>query len=91
VPSATAATTSNADGSAIKTGWTAGGGIAGIVPNNARLTWKIEYLHLDLGSNNFSFVATTFALVPGGLGNGVVAVSNRFTDKIVRVGADYHF
>jgi hypothetical protein len=32
--------TSNAEGSAIKAGWTAGRGIAGIVPNNARLIWK---------------------------------------------------
>ena len=60
----------------------AGGGIAGTVPNNPHLTWKVEYLHVDLGSINFSFTA------PGG---GVASVSGRFSDDIVRVGADYHF
>jgi hypothetical protein len=30
-------------------------------------------------------------VVPGNLGNGAVAVTSRFTDNIVRVGADYYF
>jgi opacity protein-like surface antigen len=64
------------------TGWTTGGGIAGSVPNNARLTSKVEYLHVDLGSVNFSFDAPA---------SGVVAVTSRSTDNIVRVSADYHF
>ncbi len=77
-----ASVTANGDASAIKTGWTAGGGIAGVVPNNAHLTWKVEYLHLDLGSLNFSFNAPV---------SGVIPVSSRFTDNIARFGADYHF
>jgi len=86
--------TSNADGSAINTGWTAGGGIAGVVPNNPHLTWKIEYLHVDLGSINFSFATPTFTPTfnaPGSPLSGVVAVTSRFTNDIVRVGANYHF
>jgi outer membrane immunogenic protein len=74
--------TANGNGSAVKTGWAAGGGIAGTVPNNPHLTWKVEYLHVDLGSINFSFNAPI---------SGMVAVSSKFTDDIVRVGADYHF
>lgn len=74
--------TANGEASAVKAGWTAGGGISGIVPNNAHLTWKVEYLHVDLGSTNFTFNAPLA---------GVVAVTSKFTDDIVRVGADYHF
>jgi outer membrane immunogenic protein len=85
-----ATATANGEGSAVKTGWTAGGGIAGIVPNNAHLTWKIEYLHVDLGSINFSFAPPSLSglVFPAG---GVASVTSRFTDNIVRVGADYHF
>ena len=72
--------TSNADGSAVKTGWT------GVVPNNAHLTWKVEFLHVDLGSNNFSFSAS--GLFSSG---SVIPVSSRFSDDIACVGADYHF
>ena len=49
------------------------------MPYNTGLTWKVEYLHIDLGSINFSFNAPI---------SGMVAVSSRFTDDIVRVGAD---
>ncbi len=79
-------TSTNGTSSAVKTGWAAGGGIAGVVPNNPRLTWKVEYLHVDLGSNNFSFNAPPF--FPTG---SVISVSSKFTEDIVRVGADYHF
>jgi outer membrane immunogenic protein len=89
----TTLTTSNGDGSAIKTGWTAGGGIARVVPNNAYLTWKVEYPQVDLGSINSSFVAPTS--FKDGAASGVVSrsgsVSSKFTDNIVRFGADYHF
>jgi opacity protein-like surface antigen len=71
--------------SAVKTGWAAGGGMTGIVPNNPRLTWKVEYLFVDLDSINFSFPA------PGFLAPGVIAVSNKFTENIVRFGVDFHF
>ena len=69
---------------------TAGGGIAGIVPNNAHLTWTVEYRHVDRGSINFSFV-TPIVNAPGLTLSGVIAVTSRFTDDLVRVGADYHF
>jgi outer membrane immunogenic protein len=86
-------TTSNGDRSAIKTGWTAGGGIAGVVPNNAYLTWNVQYPHVDPGSINFSFLAPTS--FRDGATSGIVSRSgstnSKFTDNIVRFGADYHF
>jgi outer membrane immunogenic protein len=78
-PSTTA--TSNVTGSTIKTGWTAGGGVMGAVPNS-RVTWKVEYLYIDLGTANYSFNDPTV---------GLITISSKFTDNIVRVGFDYHY
>jgi outer membrane immunogenic protein len=64
-----------------KTGWTVGGGIEGVVPNT-HVTWKAEYLYMDLGTENFSFSNPLL---------GTILVSTRFTDNIVRVGLNYQF
>jgi outer membrane immunogenic protein len=63
--------------SAINTGWTVGAGIEAKVPSAPNVTWKIEYLYLNLGSlggsgfdsfgNPYSYNAT-------------------FTDNILRIG-----
>lgn len=63
-----------------KVGWTLGGGISGAVPNTP-VTWKVEYLYVDLGTANYSFNDPNFA----------VAISSRLTDDIVRGGFDLHY
>jgi len=63
----------------IKGGWTAGIGLEGLV-GDGRWRWKVEYLHIDLGSIN------------GGQFGGFPTVQTntiRFTDEIVRVGLNY--
>jgi len=67
--------------STTRTGWTIGGGIEGAVPNT-RVTWKAEYLYVDLGTADYRF---------SGSGLGTIAVSTRFTTNIVRVGLNYQF
>ena len=65
--------------SQLKGGWTAGLGIEGLI-GDGHWRWKLEYLHIDLGSIN------------GGMFGGfptVQANTNRFTDEIVRVGFNY--
>jgi outer membrane immunogenic protein len=66
-----------------KLGWTVGGGVEGAIMRS-NWSWKVEYLHMDLGRTNYAFVAT-------GLGAAAVPVTGnaRFTDDIVRVGLNY--
>jgi outer membrane immunogenic protein len=69
------------DASVTKTGWTVGGGIEGIVPNT-HVTWKAEYLYMDLGTENYTFSNPVL---------GTILVSTHFTDNIFRVGLNYQF
>jgi opacity protein-like surface antigen len=64
-----------------KTGWTVGGGIEGAVPDT-HVTWKVEYLYMDLGTANYTFNNPLL---------GTILVSTHFTDNIVRVGLNYQF
>lgn len=64
-----------------KTGWTAGAGIEGLL-GVRNWTWRVEYLHIDLGSiGSGSFGTTPFVTLSTG----------KFTDEIVRVGLNYRF
>jgi outer membrane immunogenic protein len=67
-------------------GWTVGAGVEGAIGGN--WTAKLEYLYVDLGKANGSFVTTI-----GGLGGGVLAsnYSSHVTDNILRVGINYRF
>jgi outer membrane immunogenic protein len=79
------------------TGFAVGGGLEGrffawLPPN---WTWKLEYLHIDLGSIDTS---TSFAAAPIGLLAshftplaGTMTTHTHFTDNIVRVGLNYQF
>ncbi|MGB8401158.1 MAG: outer membrane beta-barrel protein [Bradyrhizobium sp.] len=80
-----------------KVGWTLGAGAEGAIAGN--WSWKIEYLHVDLGK-----VSTTFATLPGCYGSssgnqgactfaaaGSGTISRGITDEIVRVGINYRF
>jgi outer membrane immunogenic protein len=80
-----------------KVGWSLGVGAEGAIADN--WSWKIEYLHVDLGR-----VTTNFATGPGCYGNGGAGglicfligsgsgtISSRITDDIVRVGLNYRF
>ena len=69
------------DASTTRVGWTGGGGIEGAVPNT-HVTWKVEYLYMDLGTANYTFNNPLF---------GTILVSSHFTDNIVRVGLNYQF
>ncbi len=67
--------------SQVKGGWTAGAGIEGIV-GSGPWRWKIEYLHIDLGTINGGIF---------GSGPFIQANTTRFTDEIIRVGFNYKF
>lgn len=67
------------DASTTKTGWTVGGGIEGAVPST-HVTWKAEYLYMDLGTRNYTFNDPVFQ---------TVTISSHFTDNIFRVGLNY--
>jgi outer membrane immunogenic protein len=67
-------------------GWTVGAGIEGVIGGG--WTARLEYLYLDLGKVNGSFLTTINAL-----GGGVLSstYSSHITDNIVRVGINYKF
>jgi outer membrane immunogenic protein len=71
----------NFDASVTKIGWTVGGGIEGAFPDT-HTSWKIEYLYMDLGTENYTFSNPLL---------GTILVSTHFTDNIVRVGLNYQF
>jgi len=79
IPSAFSSNATNA-------GWTAGGGIEGAIGGN--WTARVEYLYVDLGKVNGSFLTPLTAV-----GGGVIATnySSHITDNIVRVGINYKF
>jgi outer membrane immunogenic protein len=66
----------------INTGWTVGGGIKGLVPNT-HVTWKVEYLYVDLGSLSGNTVDPVF--------HNPILWNAKFTDNILRVGLDVNF
>ena len=72
--------------SSTNVGWTLGAGIEGVIGGN--WTARLEYLYVDLGKVNGSFLTTI-----GGLGGGVLSsnYSSRITDNILRVGVNYKF
>jgi outer membrane immunogenic protein len=84
-----------------KAGWTVGAGAEGVITGN--WSWKVEYLHVDLGKTG-----TTFPTLPGCYGGIIIVgggaaancnlypagsgiIRSRITDEIVRVGVNYRF
>jgi len=65
-------------------GWTAGGGAEMIVAGNVRL--KVEYLHIDLGSESFRVVP-----VPPASGGGVINLRFNNSFDVVRAGLNFGF
>ena len=67
-------------------GWTAGAGIEGVIGGN--WTARLEYLYVDLGKVNGSFLTTI-----GALGGGVLSANynSHINDNIVRAGINYKF
>jgi outer membrane immunogenic protein len=82
--------------SAVKAGWTIGGGVEGKITGN--WTAKLEYLFVDLGGVSGGLVATPI-LPPGPCAGGAgCTLSTSFrsmgfgiTDNILRLGANYRF
>ena len=72
--------------SSTNVGWTVGAGIEGAIGGN--WTAKLEYLYVDLGKANGSFLTTSAAL-----GGGVLtsSYSSKITDNVLRVGVNYRF
>jgi FecR protein/Outer membrane protein beta-barrel domain len=64
--------------SVTKVGWAAGAGIEGRV-GLSQWTWKVEYLHIDLGTIG----PYSFGSVP------TVTIDTRITDEIARIGFNY--
>jgi outer membrane immunogenic protein len=75
-------------------GYTVGGGVEGKFFSwlPANWSWKLEYIHLDLGSLNYSTpVGGIFTLVFPLPVSGTIAMHTRFNENIVRVGLNYKF
>jgi outer membrane immunogenic protein len=69
--------------SPLRTGWTVGGGFEwGFAPS---WTAKLEYLHVDLGRQNFNFTT------PIGPGFTFAVEQSRFNVETVRVGVNFLF
>jgi outer membrane immunogenic protein len=75
-------------------GYTVGGGVEGKFFSwlPANWSWKLEYIHLDLGSLNYSApVGGIFTLIFPLPVSGTIAMHTRFNENIVRVGLNYKF
>ena len=72
-------------GSHGNSGWTAGGGIVGILA--PQWTWKVEYLYVDLGSLN---VVAPGPFLPFTT-TDTISIHSRFADNIIRAGLNLHF
>jgi outer membrane immunogenic protein len=86
-------TTAGFGASKINVGYSVGGGAEGSYWLPPNWTWKLEYLYLDLGSEN---TAEPFALPPPGgtvltAMTGTITTHTHFTDSILRVGLNYKF
>jgi len=67
---------------AFRFGYAAGAGIEGLIPTTRNWTWKVEYLHIDLGTLSGSGFDNTFG--------GPFYWNAKFTDDIARIGFNYH-
>jgi outer membrane immunogenic protein len=65
-----------------RAGWTAGGGVEGVISGN--WTAKLEYLYMDYGTINNTFAGVGPLFTP-------INLSTHVTDNVVRVGVNYHF
>jgi outer membrane immunogenic protein len=68
--------------STTRAGWTAGGGVEGVISGN--WTAKLEYLYMDYGTINNAFAGVAPLFTP-------INLSTHVTDNIVRAGVNYHF
>ena len=77
---------SSTSSSTLKTGWTVGVGLEGVISGN--WTAKLEYLYIDLGNVSGSF-ATPLIAPSGALAGS--SYSSHITDNILRAGINYRF
>jgi outer membrane immunogenic protein len=76
-----AAIAATGSSSTTKAGWTVGAGLEGVI--SGKWTGKIEYLYVDYGTVNGTFVNA---------GGGIQAnFSSHVTDNVVRAGLNYHY
>jgi len=76
-----AAIAATGSSSTTKAGWTVGAGLEGLI--SGKWTGKIEYLYVDYGTVNGTFVNA---------GGGIQAnFSSHITDHVLRAGVNYHF
>lgn len=69
--------------STTKVGWTAGGGLEGVIPNTTNWTWKLEVLYIDFGTISGTGYDSDFG--------APYFWSAKVTDSILRVGINYQF
>ena len=81
-PTQTASAAGTFSRSRTNVGWTVGAGVEGAAFWAPNWTWKVEYLYMDLGTDNLNNINGTGLFV----GNNI-----RFTDNIVRAGLNYRF
>jgi len=82
-PAGTASASASSSSNVTRAGWTIGGGVEGVI--TGAWTAKLEYLYMDFGTFNNTFVGPPVGAYT------TLAASSRVTDNIVRVGVDYHF
>jgi outer membrane immunogenic protein len=75
-------------------GFVVGAGVESVLYDN--WTWKLEYLHVDLGRGGSATNSPLAGLagspnIPAGTIVGNLAMNTRLTDEIVRVGVNYRF
>jgi outer membrane immunogenic protein len=82
--------------SAIRTGWTVGGGLEYLLGGN--WTAKAEYLYFNLGSTSYSLSSVSTVVVPLPPGApflfsnvGVTSTTGDFRGNLIRVGLNYKF
>jgi outer membrane immunogenic protein len=78
--------------SAIRTGWTLGGGLEYLLAGN--WTVKAEYLYFNLGSTSYSLTPLAISIPPGAFPFSIVGVTSNTADfkgNLVRVGLNYKF
>jgi outer membrane immunogenic protein len=94
-------TTVAVSSTATRAGWVAGAGVEGAFRNWNNWTWKIEYLHVDLGGFNALAAGSAtgaFSAVIGDFRTSITqttafnsAYHSHFSDDIIRVGVNYRF
>jgi len=77
--------------SAMRAGWTVGGGVESMLAFAPRWSVKAEYLYYDLGKLNYALSPAAVTSGPTIIGFVNTTATADFHGNLVRVGVNYHF